>query len=177
MQYVITSMNILTTNRLRLQELKPDDAAFVLDLLNEPAFHRYIGDKGIRKRKEALKYLEDGPMASYNNHGYGLYLVKEKASDASAGICGLKKRAVLELPDLGYAFLKKYWGQGYATEAGRAVLQYARKELKLSRIAAITHPENEGSIKVLTKLGFQFKKIVTLSGFDGPNKLFEIDLN
>ena len=170
-------MDILKTERLTLQQLTPDHAPFILELLNEPAFHKYIGDKGIRKRKGALEYLKDGPMASYKNHGYGLYLVKETVSDSSIGICGLKKRKVLEIPDLGYAFLKKYWGQGYATEAGSAVIKYAGKSLELSRIAAITHPNNEQSIKVLTKLGFQFKKIVNLSGFDGSNKLFEIDLN
>lgn len=170
-------MNILDTKRLTLQQLTPDDAPFILDVLNEPAFHIYIGDKGIRKQQGALKYLEDGPIASYKNHGYGLYLVKETVSNVSIGICGLKKRETLNIPDLGYAFLNQYWGKGYATEAGRAVLDYAQKELNIPRIAAITHPENKGSIKVLTKLGFQFKKIVNLSGFDGPNKLFEIDLN
>lgn len=170
-------MNILNTDRLFLKQLTPGDAPFILDLLNEPAFHKYIGDKGIRKQKEALKYLEDGPIASYKNHGYGLYLVKETASDSPIGICGLKKREILNIPDLGYAFLNQFCGQGYATEAGRGVLEYAQKELNISRIAAITHPDNEQSIKVLIKLGFQFKKIVDLSGFDGPNKLFEIDLN
>ncbi|MDZ7659134.1 GNAT family N-acetyltransferase [Fodinibius sp.] len=170
-------MKILQTERLTLQQLTPSDAPFILELLNEPAFHKYIGDKGIRKKKGALEYLEDGPLASYRNHGYGLYLVNITVSDCSIGICGLKKREVLKIPDLGYAFLKKYWEQGYATEAGRAVLDYARKELKLSRIAAITHPENEQSIKVLTKLGFQLEKTINLSGFNSPNKLFEIDLN
>lgn len=170
-------MTILKTGRLTIRELTPGDAPFILDLLNEPAFHQYIGDKGIRNREGALEYLEDGPISSYEKHGYGLYLLKETASNSSIGICGLKKRAVLEIPDLGYALLKKYWRQGYATEAGRAVIDYAGNELKLSRIAAITHPDNEQSIKVLTKLGFQYKKIVDLSGFNGLNKLFEIDLN
>lgn len=177
MQYVGINMKILKTGRLTLHQLKPNDAPFILDLLNEPAFHKYIGDKGVRERKGALEYLENGPIASYENYGYGLYLVKELASHSSIGICGLKKREVLEIPDLGFAFIKKYWGQGFATEAGQAVLDYAQKELKLFHIAAITHPDNEGSIKVLTKLGFEFKKIVDLAGFDNPNKLFEIDLN
>jgi RimJ/RimL family protein N-acetyltransferase len=170
-------MDILKTNRLTLQQLVLSDASFILGLLNEPSFHKYIGDKGVRKQKGALQYLRDGPIASYKNNGYGLYLVKETISDSSIGICGLKKREDLDIPDLGYAFLEKYWGQGYATEAGNAVLNYSREELKLARIAAITHPDNDSSIRVLHKLGFQFKKLVTLSGFDGPNKLFEIDLN
>lgn len=170
-------MKLLETKRLTLQELTPNDASFIYDLLNEPAFHKYIGDKGIRNHNAALEYLEDGPIASYENHGYGLYLVKETATNSSIGICGLKKRDVLKIPDLGYAFLKEFWGNGYATEAGRVVIEYAKNELKLSRVAAITHIKNEQSIKVLNKLGFQFKEIVTLSGFEGPNKLFEIDLN
>ncbi|WP_440998989.1 GNAT family N-acetyltransferase [Fodinibius sp. SL11] len=170
-------MNILKTGRLILRELIKDDALFVLDLLNEPAFHNYIGDKGIRDQTAAREYLQNGPIASYQKNGYGLYLVKEATSGSSIGICGLKKRSTFDLPDLGYAFLEKYWGQGYATEAGSGVLNYAQKELQLSRIVAITHPDNKGSINVLMKLGFRFKNVVNLSGFDGPSKLFEIDLN
>ncbi len=170
-------MDVIKTQRLILRELTLDDALFILELLNEPAFHKYIGDKGVRTEADAIAYLKEGPIASYTNWGYGLYHVAEKSSCSSIGICGLKKRAVLDIPDLGYAFINSSWGNGYATEAGRAVLNYTQKELGLSRIAAITHPDNEASIKVLTKLGFQFKEIVNLSGFDTPNKLFEIDLN
>lgn len=115
-------MTILETERLTLQQLTPGNAPFILDLLNQPAFHKYIGDRGIRNRKGALEYLENGPMASYKHNGFGLYLVTETASHSSIGICGLKKREVLEIPDLGYAFLNKYRGHGYATEAGRAVI-------------------------------------------------------
>lgn len=170
-------MNILETERLKLRKLKEIDAPFILDLLNEPAFLKYIGDKGVRDINGAVEYLKTGPIASYKNNGYGLYLIKETTSGSSIGISGLKKRKDLAIPDLGYALLKKYRGHGYATEAGKAVLDYARDELQLSRIAAITHPDNCGSINVLKKLGFELKKTITLSGFENPNELFEIDLN
>lgn len=168
---------ILETDRLILQEFTTADANFILDLLNEPAFHRYIGDKGVRTIDEARIYLTEGAISSYKNSGYGLWLAKTKKNNTSIGMCGLKNRDVLEIPDLGYAFLKQYWSKGYATEAAPGVLTYAFEKLSLNRIAAITHPENKGSEKVLQKLGFQFKKLVYLDDFEGQSKLFEIDLN
>lgn len=72
---------------------------------------------------------------------------------------------------------KQYRSKEYATEAAHGVLTYTFEKLSLNRIAAITHTENKGSDKVLQKLGFQFKKLVYLDGFEGQNKLIEIDLN
>lgn len=155
----------------------PTDANFVLQLLNEPAFHQYIGDKGARTVDDAWNYLTEGPIASYQKYGYGLWLTKIKETKQPIGMCGLKKRAVLNMPDLGYAFLKQYWSKGYATEASRGVLTYGTQKLGLSHIAAITHLDNDGSIRVLQKLGFHYKGVVDLDGFESENKLFEIDLS
>lgn len=170
-------MKILETDRLVLQEFTAGDTNFILDLLNEPAFHHYIGNKGVRTPNDALQYLTEKHIASYKKYGYGLWLTKIKKNDQPIGMCGLKNRSVLDIPDLGYAFLKQYWSKGYATEASRGVLSYASQKLGLSRLAAITHLDNDGSIRVLQKLGFHFKEIVDLEGFEGKNKLFEIDLS
>lgn len=170
-------MKIVETDRLILQEFSTNDADFVLQLLNEPAFHQYIGDKGVRTVDDAISYLYNGPIGSYKKYGYGLWLAKIKKNNTSAGMCGLKNRDVLEIPDLGYAFLKRYWSKGYATEAALGVINYAKVHLQLPRLVAITHPENKGSEKVLQKIGFQYKKVIHLESFKGKNKLFEIDLN
>ncbi|MEL7834510.1 GNAT family N-acetyltransferase [Fodinibius sp. Rm-B-1B1-1] len=170
-------MDIIKTKRLIIRPLTPNDTSFILELLNEPAFHKYIGDKGVRTETDALNYLNNGPIANYTNFGYGLYHVTEKTSGVSVGICGLKNRAALDIPDLGYAFLSSSWGHGYATEAGSAVVNYTKQHLNIDRIAAITHPENKGSIRVLEKIGFTFQKEVYLDDFEGPTSLFEIDLN
>ena len=85
-------MTVLETERLRLRRLSLDDAAFILDLLNEPSFLNYIGDKGVRTLDDARDYILTGPMASYERHGFGLYLVELKERGVPMGICGLLKR-------------------------------------------------------------------------------------
>ncbi len=169
-------MCLLKTERLTLSHLRLDDADFILQLLNEPDFHKYIGDKGVRTIEDANGYLREGPLASYKQRGYGLYLVRLKNAETPIGICGLKKRDSLDVPDLGYAFLKNHWSNGYATEAARCVLDYAYDKLKINKLAALTTTDNEASVRVLEKLGFQFQKIVKLPEFESDSKLFVADL-
>ena len=166
---------ILETARLSLHELSADDAgdvAFIYRLLNEPSFLENIGDRGVHSPEDARGYLRKGPMASYANHGFGLYRVQVKASGATAGLCGLVKRATLQDADLGYALLPEFCGLGYAVEAARAVLAEARARLHIDRIVAITDPRNAGSIRVLQKLDFRFEKMVRLAPGDIELKLF-----
>lgn len=169
-------MNVLETDRLVLRRLSIEDAAFILQLLNEPSFLRFIGDKGVRTLDDARQYILDGPMASYERFGFGLYLTLLKQNDVPIGICGLLKRETLKDVDLGFAFLPQFWRKGYAFESAAAVMAYGRTTLGLKRIVAITSPENDSSIKVLEKLGFGFEEMVRLSE-DGPEvKLFGADL-
>lgn len=163
---------VLETARLRLLHLSEADAPFILELLNEPAFLRDIGDKRVRTIEDARSYLRDGPIASYAQHGFGLYRVELKATREPIGMCGILKRGVLEHPDLGYALLQRHWSNGYAFEAAMATMRYAHEQLGLSSILAITALQNPSSIRVLEKLGFRFDRIVPLVGFDTPSKLF-----
>ena len=166
-------MIILETKRLSLRHLSPDiDAEFILELLNDPSFIRYIGDKGVRELDAARRYIVDGPVKSYEAHGFGLYLVELKMNRAPIGICGVLKRDTLPDPDIGFAFLPAYWNQGYAFESAAAVMRHARETLKLGRILAITSPDNEASGKLLGKIGLRFEETIRLSD-DGPEvKLF-----
>ncbi|NGP88853.1 GNAT family N-acetyltransferase [Fodinibius halophilus] len=169
--------NIITeSDRLKISELNIADANFILQLVNEPAFLEYIGDKEIQSREEAKKFIELGPISSYRENGFGFYRVSLKENDISVGICGLKQRKSLTVPDLGYAFLKNYRGKGYATEAGLAVLQYAKKDLDIDTLAAITATHNEASIHLLQKLGFDFEKRVHLPEFDSVSNLYMTNL-
>ena len=113
-------MTVLETKRLILRRLCADDAEFILELLNQPSFLRYIGDKGVRNTEDAIRYIQTGPVASYDRFGFGLYLVELKESDVSIGMCGLLKRETLPDVDIGFAFLPGYWSQGYAFEAAAA---------------------------------------------------------
>lgn len=155
-------MFLLETERLQLCHLALDDAGFILRLVNEPGWLRFIGDRGIHTLAAAEAYLRDGPMASYEANGFGLYLVRRKSDLARLGMCGLVKRPSLQHVDIGFAFLSLYTGHGYALEAATAVLHHARYELNLSPILAIVAPDNERSIHLLEKLGLQEQKRITL---------------
>ena len=160
-------MKILDTDRLALRELNPQDAAFILELVNEPAWLQYIGDRGIRTLEAARDYLLKGPIAMYARHGFGLWLVELRDGQTPVGICGLIKRDALDDIDLGLAFLASYRRKGYAYEAARTTMLYARSVLGVRRLAAITSLDNEGSRRLLEKLGFIFERTIRLSA-DAP---------
>lgn len=160
-------MAILETERLLLREITTDDAAFLLRLLNEPSFISNIGDRNVRTIEDAERYALNGPIASYEQHGFGLYLVVLKETGEAMGICGLVKREVFADADIGYAFLPEYWGKGYAIEATAATKGYAFGQLGQRRLLAIVNPENESSIKLLKKLGLGFSRMVRMSD-DAP---------
>lgn len=163
---------VIETDRLLLRQLSTVDAEFILELVNEPSWLRYIGDKGVRTIADARNYILQGPVASYERFGFGLYLTELKESGTPIGICGLVKRETLQDPDIGFAFLPRFWGKGYAYESASAVLGFAKSTLGLNRILAITAPDNHSSIKVLKKLGFGSEQMVRFSEEDSELKLF-----
>lgn len=151
---------LLETARLRLRHLGTGDETFILALLNEPAFIRNIGDRKVRTLEDAARYIAEGPVASYERHGFGLFLVELKDDGTPVGICGLLKRPTLEDADIGFAFLAEYRGRGYASESAAAVMEYAREVLGLERVVAVTTVSNIPSISVLEKLGMSYEGMV-----------------
>jgi RimJ/RimL family protein N-acetyltransferase len=168
-------MVVLETNRLRLRRLEVDDADFILRLLNEPSFLQNIGDKGVRTRDDARLYILNGPVASYEKFGFGLYLVELRESGAPVGMCGLLKRDVLEDVDIGYALIPEFWSKGYAVESVTAVMSYASKVLGLKRVVAVVNPDNQSSIRLLERIGLRFERMVRLSDGGPEIKLFASD--
>jgi ribosomal-protein-alanine N-acetyltransferase len=162
---------VIQTKRLVLRQLELDDADFVLELLNEAAFLRFIGDKGVRDLESAREYIQKGPIDSYGRHGFGLYATC-LLGGTPTGICGLVKRDGLVDVDLGFAFLSRHRLQGYAAESAAAVLAHARRVLRLQRVVAITTPENFGSIAVLEKIGLKFERMIRLTEDSRELKLF-----
>ncbi|HEX5944180.1 MAG TPA: GNAT family N-acetyltransferase [Anaerolineales bacterium] len=169
-------MKILETERLILRQLTTDDSAFILELLNDPSFIRNIGDRNVRTIDDACSYILNGPVASYAKNGFGLYLVLLKETNESIGMCGLIKRDGLEDVDIGYALLPAFWFKGYAVEAARAMMAYGKDVIGLKRLIAIVDPANEGSIRVLEKIGLRYEKMVRLSADDIDLKLFGAEL-
>jgi RimJ/RimL family protein N-acetyltransferase len=151
---------ILETPRLLLRKFSTDDAPFMLQLLNEPTWLQYIGDRNVRTEDEARQYLENGSLKSYKDHGFGFYAVIHKETQKTVGTCGFVKRDFLEHPDFGFAFLPEFTGQGYAFEVTAAAMDFAEQMLQLKKVEAITTPDNKRSIQLLIKLGFRFEKSI-----------------
>jgi RimJ/RimL family protein N-acetyltransferase len=170
------SVKVLETGRLILRWLSVEDAEFILRLLNEPSFVRFIGDKGVRSMDDARDYILRGPVDSYERFGFGLYLTELKENGVPIGICGLLKRESLKDVDIGFAFLPQYWKKGYAFESASAVMTYGRNVVGLRRIVAITSPDNDASIRVLEKLGLRFERITKLSQDEPEIKMFASEI-
>ncbi|PGM56664.1 alanine acetyltransferase [Bacillus cereus] len=159
-------MIVRETERLILRWFDVKDAPFILELVNDPAWIQFIGDKGVRNLEDAKNYILNGPVDMYNKIGFGLYLVERKEDLTPIGMCGLIKRDSLEDVDIGFAFLEKFRSKGYGYESAAAVMEYGRNELGLKRIVAITSIDNADSGKLLEKVGLRFEKIISGSGED-----------
>lgn len=167
---------ILQTDRLSIRQLTLEDAPFILQLLNTPGWLRYIGDRNVRSVEQAHNYIQKGPLLSYAQHGFGLWLVSMRDLNLPIGLCGLLKRATLDFPDIGFAFLPEHAKNGYALESTNATVNYARSVLKLNRLLAVTQPNNEASIALLTKLGFTYKQPFSFTDDPQVLNLYELSL-
>jgi RimJ/RimL family protein N-acetyltransferase len=154
---------ILETSRLLLREFTIHDSGFILELLNSEGWLQYIGDRHVKTEEQAIDYLEKGPIRSYRENGFGLWLVENKNDRTALGMCGILDRGTLGSPDIGFAFLPEFCGKGYAYEIASETLAYAKNILKIPKVAAITVPANERSIRLLTRLGLKFIKTLRLS--------------
>lgn len=164
-------MKILETERLSLREITEADAEFVLDMLNQPSFIKYIGDRNVRTPEQAREFIENRYRKSYRDHGFGLYLVELKDSGAPVGLCGFVRRDTLPDADIGFSLLPQFEKKGYGFESAAAVLAYGRDVLNFKRVLAITTPDNESSGRLLEKIGFKFDRIIEMP--DGERlKLF-----
>ena len=169
-------MIVCRTERLRLRELTADDAAFIMELVNEPSWLRFIGDRNVHSLDDARGYIDKGPIASYGRNGFGLWAVEFSASGEAIGMCGLVRRQALEHVDLGFALLSRHWGHGYARESAAAVVGRAGEYFHLRKLVAITDLDNLPSQKVLTSVGFRYDKLIHWSETGEDLALYEQDL-
>jgi RimJ/RimL family protein N-acetyltransferase len=169
-------VRVLETDRLALRWITTDDAEFMLELLTDPAWLKFIGDRGVRDVEGAREYLAKGPIEMYARTGFGLYLTELKRDGTPIGLCGLVKRDTLDDVDIGFAFLPRFRSQGYAYEAASATMGYARDALGLRRVVAIATPDNHASARLLERLGLRFERMVRLGDGTEELKLFSVDL-
>jgi len=147
--------NALESDELSLRRFQLADAPFIIDLLNDPLWISGIGDRNIKSIEDAERYLTNGTFKMYELHGFGSLLVSLKSEDnRPIGMCGLFKRDYLEYPDIGFAFLSAYCGQGHGKKASLIVLDYCQHVLKLEKMLGILSPTNTRSLSLLSKLGF-----------------------
>ena len=170
-------MIISMTQRLLLREATIEDSEFILKLVNQPAWHEFIGSHSIDSIENTNEYIQQKMLAMYQQYGFGLWVVEKLEGKIQTGICGLLKRDSLDVVDLGFAFLENYWGQGFAFEAARATLNYASNELKRQKVVAILNPLNIRSVKLLNKLGFHYESTYSHPGSDEVLSLYTKNMN
>lgn len=141
---------MITTQRLTIRPMEVQDAQFIIELLNEPDFIKYIADKGVKNNQDAIQYMREGPLACQALNGFSLMTVLVDGK-TPIGLCGLLKRDNLAYPDLGYAFLERFYRQGFAYEAAQGVLSHFNS---IRPLLAITSTDNIPSQQLLLKLGF-----------------------
>lgn len=168
-------MIVAETLRLRLRQLLASDAPFIIELLNDPDFIRNVGDRGVRTPADAQHYIESGPTASYARHGFGLYVMELRDTAAAAGLCGLLRRDTHPDVEIGFALLPRYRGKGYTLEAARAALRLGVEALRLTRIVAITAPDNVPSMRILETLGLKFAGLVRFAEDGRQSRLYVLD--
>jgi [ribosomal protein S5]-alanine N-acetyltransferase len=164
-------VNTIYTQRLCLRRVTLQDAPFILKLVNDPDWLTYIGDKNVNNLEDAENYIKYGPLAMYEQFGFGLMLVELKHSAEPIGSCGLLQRDYLVCPDIGFAFMPAFRGQGYAYEAASGIMDQAKAQ-NISRIAGLTSLNNEASMALLQKLGMHFERIIHTDGQDAGSNLF-----
>ena len=148
----------IETDRLLIRPFKIEDIApsYLMNLDTEVT--KYTGDGGVVSKKEIERRIIEHVFGDYKKHGFGRLAVELKSENKFIGFTGLKYLEDMDEVDLGYRFMKAYWGKGIATEAGIASVNLGFKTLGLSKLIAMAFPENTGSIRVLEKLDFKYEK-------------------
>ncbi len=173
----MTWQSSVETDRLTLRHLTLDDAGLMLSIWNDPAFVRHVGDRGIRTMSDAQEAMRQGVLRLYEEHGYGPFRVALKATDQPMGICGLFQRDCFDVPDIGYATLPEFCGNGFAYEAACAVIDDAESRLAIARLVAIISPQNDASIGLIRKLGFDFERMHRMPDDDDDVCIYGKSLN
>lgn len=167
---------ILETSRLIVRKASLEDFPFFLKLLNQTSYITNIRDSLVRDEEGARNFIQKFYLNSYEIHGFGLYVLRNKSSGETVGVCGPLKRDDLPFPDLGFALLEEHFKKGFIEESGKAILDYCREKLLFQEVGAITTLENEASQKVLKKLGFNYLNDIQLKHSDKSFRLFMLNL-
>ncbi len=156
---------IIETSRLLLRLFTPDDVQLIYDLNNDPEVTRFTHDP-IWNLNHAKEILEKNILPQYVLYNHGRWAVHLKPNHEFIGWCGLKYRPELNEVDLGYRLIKKYWGNGFATEAAFSSIQYGFEKLNLNIITGRAEPANIASCKVLERCGLLYIGLQQVEGYN-----------
>lgn len=151
----------IETERLILRALRLTDLEGMFQLDSDPEVHRYLGNKPVKTKEESKKILQ-GVINQYKERGIGRWAAIEKRSGNFIGWSGLRLNTEFNMNgftsyyDIGYRLLKPYWGKGYATESGKAALNYAFNVMQLPVLYATTEIGNQASHNALLKIGLHY---------------------
>lgn len=154
---------VIETKRLLLRTFTNNDAQLIYDLNFDSNVTRFTYDP-IDDLEHAKQILENTILPQYALYNHGRWAVHLRETLEFIGWCGLKYRPERLEVDLGYRFKKSAWGKGYATEAAYACLKYGFEKLNIRKIIGRAVPENEGSWKILEKIGMQFTREELVDG-------------
>ena len=155
-------MNSYETDRLILKPAEVQDADFFLELYNMPSFIQYIGDRNLRTKEDAENYIKSRFIPQIEKLGFGNYVVILKEDHTKIGAVGIFEREGLDVLDIGFSFLEKYEGKGFAYESANKLKEVAATDFGVHKISAITTKDNFSSQKLIERLGLKFQKMVTI---------------
>ncbi len=143
------------TERLLIRKFQTTDAPDLLELNSDEEVMRYTGDFSFNDVAHALEFVRNyhGKNDQYETYHMGRLAVIRKEDDAFLGWTGLKYHVEGDFVDIGYRFMKKYWGKGYATESSKRIVKHAFEDHQLDHIVAHVHESNIGSQHVASRLG------------------------
>lgn len=160
----------ILTERLLLREILPTDLEGMYELDSNPEVHKYLGNKPVKTKAESMDLIHY-IRQQYIDHGIGRLAIIDRKTQQFMGWTGLKfvtqeTNHHKDYYDLGYRLIKRYWGQGIATETARATLDYAFNTLKIPNVYAMAARENLASNRILQKSGLKLIETFELEGVD-----------
>jgi len=160
---------MLETDRMILRPPKPEDEYFFYHLNKDEEVMRYI--RPTMDREQSKAYFQQACEITTDQIGYKIAI--DKSSAEFVGWFMLKPFEDPIKMEFGYRLMKRFWGQGLATEGSKVMKNYAFSELKLDQLVAVTHPDNEASVNVLHKVGFEYKGLA--HHYNTDVKYFELN--
>ncbi|MBW4534998.1 MAG: GNAT family N-acetyltransferase [Pleurocapsa minor HA4230-MV1] len=159
-------MQILETSRLTLRYITSRDAEALMPILGDAEVMQF-SIIGVHSKKQIKQFIEQR-LISYMEYGFGLYGVVHKQNQELIGYCGFFIQSIEQQKEVevGYRLARKYWGQGLATEAAQAVVEYGQQRFNFQRFVCLIEIENSRSIRVANKLGMTLEKKIIYHGLD-----------